>query len=84
LIRFLQDSHSDAGRSTRYDLLRKFTQEDIEYNPDGDPAERDLGAQRWWSWWLANEKTFLVKVHAARVDRQNLTLFRQTKALKGQ
>jgi HEAT repeat protein len=84
LITFLQDSDSDAGRWLTYNVLREFTQEEIEYNPDGDPEEREAAVQRWWAWWRANEKTFQVKVDAARLDRQNLTIYRQTAALKGQ
>jgi HEAT repeat protein len=84
LIRFLQDSDSDAGRSLTYGVLREFTQEEIDYNPDGDPEEREAGVQRWWAWWRENEKTFQVKVHAARLDRANHTIYRQSAALKGQ
>jgi hypothetical protein len=84
LIRYLQESDSEAGRWLKHRPLMEFTQEDIEYDPKGDPAERESGIQRWWAWWLANEKTFRVKVNEARIDHQNLAIHRQTAALKGQ
>ena len=63
-----QEPEQEWRRKRDYELLLRYTQEDIGYDPQGEPAQQDEGVRAWRKWWKQQSPDFKPRCDAATID----------------
>ncbi len=63
-----QSQELESMRMRDYELLLKYTQEDIGYNPQGSPEQQNEGLKEWRKWWKQKRANFTPRFEAGAID----------------
>ena len=63
-----QEPAQEWRRKRDYELLLRYTQENIGYDPQGSPAQQDEGVRAWRKWWKQQSPDFKPRCDAATID----------------
>jgi hypothetical protein len=65
-----QEPAQEWRRKRDYELLLRYTQENIGYDPQGSPAQQVEGVRAWRKWWKKQRAHFTPRLEAATIDDQ--------------